>query len=497
MRRRILMCLAVLLLLSGMGAASASDVLAAQSEALDLDALQDAAGGYLPDGALEAGISLDEGLQTILDTGSGQISGVVRKAVRSGVLLLTVVLLCGLAEGLYGGMGVSQTTDVVAIVGALAITAVAVADANSLIGMGREALEQMETFSKILLPTITAAAAAAGSPSGAVARQLATMLFSDILITLINRLLLPLVYTYIAACVAYAAVGNEGLKRIAGTLKWVVTSILTVVLLVFVGYLTVSGVIAGSTDAVTVKAAKFTMSSLVPVVGGILSDAAETVLAGAGILKNAVGVFGMLAVLCMCVAPFLQLGIHYLTYKVTSALSATVSSGRVAGLIDQIGGAFGLVLGITCAAMLVALAESLIPAGSIRRIARLTGGLVLLAAILNPLLKLDTTALTRALTEYKLELSAYSADLEEENEILMKDIIEEQSGAYIQDKAAALGIDCQVTVEADGEEEWPIPQSVTVMGSLTAEQQEALERTIEEDFAIPAERQRYESGDEG
>ena len=98
-------------------------------------------------------------------------------------------------------------------------------------------------------------------------------------------------------------------------------------------------------------------------------------------------------------------------------------------------------VGITCAAMLVALAESLIPAGSIRRIARLTGGLVLLAAILNPLLKLDTTALTRALTEYKLELSAYSADLEEENEILMKDIIEEQSGAYIQDKAAALGID--------------------------------------------------------
>ena len=354
MRRRILMCLAVLLLLSGMGAASASDVLAAQSEALDLDALQDAAGGYLPDGALEAGISLDEGLQTILDTGSGQISGVVRKAVRSGVLLLTVVLLCGLAEGLYGGMGVSQTTDVVAIVGALAITAVAVADANSLIGMGREALEQMETFSKILLPTITAAAAA-GSPSGAVARQLATMLFSDILITLINRLLLPLVYTYIAACVAYAAVGNEGLKRIAGTLKWVVTSVLTVVLLVFVGYLTVSGVIAGSTDAVTVKAAKFTMSSLVPVVGGILSDAAETVLAGAGILKNAVGVFGMLAVLCMCVAPFLQLGIHYLTYKVTSALSATVSSGRVAGLIDQIGGAFGLVLGMTGASALLLL----------------------------------------------------------------------------------------------------------------------------------------------
>ena len=148
----------------------------------------------------------------------------VRKALRSGILLLTVVLLCALAEGLYSGSGAKATSDVVAIVGALAITAVAVADAHSLIGMGREALDHMETFSKILLPTITAAAAASGSPGGAVARQVATMLFSDVLMTLITRLLMPLVYAYIAASVAYAAVGNEGLKRIAGALKWVVTS---------------------------------------------------------------------------------------------------------------------------------------------------------------------------------------------------------------------------------------------------------------------------------
>ena len=355
MRRYIIAIGAVLLLLSGLGSAAASDVLAAQSEALELDELERAAEEYLPDADLEAGISLDEGIQAILDTGSGETAGVVRKAVRSGVLLLTVVLLCGLAEGLYSGMGAEKPADVVAIVGALAVTAIAVTDANSLIGMGREALDRMGAFSKLLLPAVTAAAAAAGSPSGAVARQLATMLFSDLLITLITQLLLPLVYAYLAACVGYAAVGNDGLKRIAGALKWVVTAVLTTVLLIFVGYLTISGVIAGSADAVTVKAAKFTMSSLVPVVGGILSDAAETVLAGAGVLKNTVGVFGMLVVLCMCVVPFLQLGVHYLAYKLTAALSATVTEGRVAGLIDQISGAFGLVLGMTGACALLLL----------------------------------------------------------------------------------------------------------------------------------------------
>lgn len=289
-----------------------------------------------------------------METGTQALNGVVKKAARSGVILLMIVLLASLAEGmdLPGTGGALRPSRIAA---ALAITAVAVSDADTLIGLGREVIEQMELFSKVLLPTITAAAAAAGAPGGAAARQLAAMLFSDVLLSLINRLLLPLVYVYIAACTAHAAVGNDGLKRIASTLKWTVTSILTAVLLAFVGYLSVSGAIAGSADAVTVKTAKFAVSNMVPVVGGILSDAAETVLAGAGILKNSVGVFGMLVIIAMCLIPFLQLGIHYLTYKIAAAMSATVSDSCVAGLIDAIGGAFGLVLGMVgaCATLLL------------------------------------------------------------------------------------------------------------------------------------------------
>lgn len=345
----------VALFLTGTALATDTEsIFSAQSKALDTQGLEGAAGEYSPQQALSSELDLDAGIASILDTGSAQISGIVQKAVRSGILLLIVVLFCGLADGMHGGLG-KLGLDVVAVAGALAVTVVAVADVNSLIGLGRKALSDIELFSKVLLPTITAAAAASGSPGGAVARQLATMLFSDVLLTLISRLLLPLVYAYVAACTVYAALGNEGLKRIASTLKWAVTLTLTTVLLIFVAYLTVSGVIAGTTDAVTVKAAKFTVSSVVPVVGGILSDAAETVLAGAGILRNAVGVFGMLTILGMCVAPFLQLGIHYLVYKAAAALTATVSGGRVAGLIDNIGGAFGLVLGMMGASALLML----------------------------------------------------------------------------------------------------------------------------------------------
>ncbi len=159
-------------------------------------------------------------------------------------------------------------------------------------------------------------------------------------------------------------------------------------------------------------------------------------------------------------------------------------------MVDLIG---GWLVGVTCTAMLVALAEGLVPAGAGRKICRLTGGLVLLLAMVQPVLKLDGDALTGALTRYRLDLEDQRQTLEEENSQVMQAIIEEQAGAYIQDKAQELGIDCQVEVTAQGED-YPIPQTVTIRGSLTAEQREALTRAIETDFAIPAQRQIYESG---
>ncbi|SBW03518.1 Stage III sporulation protein AF [uncultured Eubacteriales bacterium] len=152
-------------------------------------------------------------------------------------------------------------------------------------------------------------------------------------------------------------------------------------------------------------------------------------------------------------------------------------------------------VGITCAAMIVALAESLSPAGAVHKVGRLTGGLVLLLAILRPVAALDLGDLSGILAQYRVEAAGYSTLLDDENERLMKAIIEEETSAYILDKAAVLGIeDCTVTVAvADGER--PVPEAVTVMGSLTENQQRALSRQIEADLAIPEERQTYRGED--
>ncbi len=347
---------AILLLLALITPARAAEI--EGGDIIDVEGLERAAEDS--GSGMEYGLSLDEGIEALLDTGSREIHGIIRRAVRSGVLLLAILLLVGLADTVQEGLG-QKGGPAVTLAGALAVTAVAVADVNSLMGMGAGALDDMRSFANVLLPAVAAVTAATGAITGAAARQMAAVLFSDVLMNLIDGLLVPVLYGYIAASVAWAAVGNEGLKRLAALLKWVVTTVLTAVMLAFVGYLTASGVIAGTADAASVKAAKFAISGAIPVVGGILSEAAETVLASAGVLRGTVGVFGMMTVLAICLAPVLELAIHYLVYKLAAALASTVGQGRVQVLVEQLGSAFGLILGMTgasCLLLLIALVSS-------------------------------------------------------------------------------------------------------------------------------------------
>lgn len=339
-------------------------ILGEQARSYGMEDLERAGEEYLGETDLTSGLDVPSVLSSLGQRVKEALAGLVKEAARSCVLLLAVTLLCGLAEAMGAGTG-GDPMKISTLAGALAVTAVAVGDVNSLLSMGEEAIQNMQGLGDVLLPAVSMATAASGAPAAAAVKYSAAILFSDFLIRLIRYLLIPLCYTFVAVNVAWAALGNDGLKRMGGLLKWMITTILSVVLLVFIAYLNLSGVISGSADAATVKAAKFTISNLVPVVGGVISDTAETLLAGASVLRNTAGVFGMLAVLGICLIPFLNLGVHYLMYKLTAALAATVSGdGRLTGLIETLGSAFGLILAMTgsCGVLLIVAMTSAVSA---------------------------------------------------------------------------------------------------------------------------------------
>lgn len=342
--RRIFIPLALALcLLSGQASALPREVWEAAPEAA----------GLVEDSP-EEGFGLAGGLRTLWEQAAAEAGTYLFSGVRAVGAIMAGVVLLGTVES-AAPAGKELLGRYGAAVGALWVTAMAAGDLDSLMGLGRETIQHVAQLSRALLPCLAAAEAASGGITAAAARQVAAVFFSDVLLTLIDRLLLPAVYLYIGIAAAGAVLEGDAMERIGALLKKAVIWVLCGALGLFTTYLTVSGAVSGAADAQAVRAAQAAVSAAVPVVGGILAEAAESVLAGAGLLRGMTGAAGVLALVGACLLPFLRLGCHYLLYQGASLVAAAAGPGKLAKLIAMLGDAFALVLAMTGASAMLLL----------------------------------------------------------------------------------------------------------------------------------------------
>ena len=305
---------------------------------------------YMPDTADDLGEGFWIVLQNVLYT----IKPGIAEASKVCLSLIAISLLTGLLTDLSGSaknvIGCTST----AIVGIILLRPV-----RSLIRLGADAVQQISQYGKLLLPVMTAAMAAEGSVTRSGALYTATAIFDAILSSVISDVLIPLVYFLLCISVACCVSGQKLLTDMRKFLKWLPSWLLKIILYIFTGYISITGVVAGSTDAAMLKATKLTISGMVPVVGNILSDASEAVLVSAGVMKSSVGVYGLLAVIAIWIGPFVEIGIQYLILKLTAGICGTFAQKQTIELMNDFSAAMGLMLGMTGAVCLVFLISTI------------------------------------------------------------------------------------------------------------------------------------------
>ena len=309
--------------------------------------------GYLDGIQPETADELAGSLARLLDNVSEDSRSALQNAVHSLARVAVVILLTAMARGFSAAAG-GEADAWIDMAGALGCAAVLLQDFSGVLSLCRDTLEQISLFSGTLQPVLAAALSAGGSAATATVLQVATMVVFDLVIRLIHTLMVPAACAYLAITAVDAATGNGMLRGLADGIKSLTSGALKLILTLFTAYLTIAGSVSGSVDRMALKTAKFAVSGVVPVVGGVISDATETVLSGASLLKNSIGVFGMLCVTAICLVPLLRAGASYLCYKAGAAVLSPLCSGSLRQLLEGVGTGFGLLLGMlsTCCLIL-------------------------------------------------------------------------------------------------------------------------------------------------
>ena len=142
--------------------------------------------------------------------------------------------------------------------------------------------------------------------------------------------------------------------------------------------------------------------------------------------------------------------------------------------------------GVVAVAVLLYLVRCLLPQSAVRRAADFTGGLVLLAALVQPLLSLSPEGLGMAARQWQRQIAERQEELEQAQEAELSAVIAERTASYISHEADALGLEVNVTVEtAAGSDGVTVPWAASVEGPYS----EALAAVMAQDLGIPRERQ--------
>jgi len=286
--------------------------------------------------------SLGLGLLKMLREALAGLSPELEAAMGVCLGVLAAVMLVSIVKNSASAAAKSSV-----LVGIAAVSVILLRSSNSMISLGAGTVSDISQYGKLLIPVMTTALAAQGGVTTSAAICGAAVMCNTVLSNLIAKILIPMVFAFLALTIGSAAIGEDILKKLSETVKWLISWSLKCILYVFTGFLSVTGVVSGSADSATLKVAKMTISGVVPVVGGILSDASEAVLVSAAVVKNSVGIYGLFAVLAIWIGPFVRIGAHYLMLKATYTLCSIFADKQIIELISGFCTALGLLLAMT------------------------------------------------------------------------------------------------------------------------------------------------------
>ena len=142
------------------------------------------------------------------------------------------------------------------------------------------------------------------------------------------------------------------------------------------------------------------------------------------------------------------------------------------------------ILSVTAAAMVLSVAEAVMPDGTVKKVGKRVGGLVLILALLQPLVSLDYESLYEQVSRLPAE-KAWQETEEKSAMEPMKAVIEQKLSAYIVDKAAESGVSCTAEVRCTADENHvPVPTEVILTGNFTEVQKQVLTTCLEQELGI-------------
>lgn len=260
--------------------------------------------------------------------------------------ILVIILIHSILKSISESLENDGISKLIYYAQYILIITIILSNFSDIVKMVQDTTTNLVGFMNMLVPLLITLMMSTGSivTSGMVEPIILFMI--NFIGNMMQDIILPCIMVFTALIILSKLSDQIKIDRLAKFFKSGIVWFLGVVLTVFVGVISLEGTMSSSVDGITAKTTKAVVSSAIPVVGKILGDAVDTVLGCGVILKNAVGLVGVIIILGICIMPILKLATLIFAYKLLAGVIQPIADDKVINLLEQIGDIFKIFLAI-------------------------------------------------------------------------------------------------------------------------------------------------------
>ena len=262
--------------------------------------------------------------------------GNIKHLIIQMFFIIFICVLMSLLQNLTSNFANASTKKIVYISCYGTIITIISLMITNVISETTKTLNYITSFSNIVFPIALMLMTAIGATASATVYQPIILIFSTILIKIINFIIMPLFYI----CLVFAIISNLSddikLEKISVFAKSAGDWILGLIFGIFLTYTTAQGITGAGIDNLAIRGSKYLLGNYVPIIGNYLKEGFDIITTGCIVIKNAFGFVSIIILLLVCLVPLLKTLSLMLIIKLTAAITEPFADKKIVTMLCSV-----------------------------------------------------------------------------------------------------------------------------------------------------------------
>lgn len=267
------------------------------------------------------------------------ILGLIFDELLNFLPLIATIIAVAILSGMIGdlrGANSKSIADITHFVCYGVIIILVVSACTSILTLTSNTLQGLKNQIDVAFPILLTILTAIGGTSSVSVYQPAVALFSGTIMQIFTLVLMPLFIFSLVFTVISNLSSSVKLEKFSSffnsLFKWITGAVFTI----FMGFLIIQGITAGSLDTVSIRTAKYAIRSYIPILGGYLSEGFNVIMASSILIKNAIGASGLLLMFSSVIVPVVEIVLLMLCLKLTAGILEPLTDSRISNFISGV-----------------------------------------------------------------------------------------------------------------------------------------------------------------